>query len=195
VSGLMLVEAKLTFWVTIAYILLFLLTFGIIMPYQYFLLTQLPLNISLLFLPHGVRIITVYLYGWKSIFYLLPGHLVTWAYLNLFLHSKKDMYSSLISILCSFFAVSLMFWSWTSHPEKKAQAHWKLIMAAGALASAGNGLGHALLYGDLEDAGGIKIIVGYMIGDISGLFFLLLVLIIINKYMRKIVSLGRGSRL
>lgn len=116
----LMVDAKTTFFVTIAYILLFLLTFGIFMPYQSLFVTWLPLNISLFFLPHGVRILAVYLYGWKSIFYLLPGHLITWAYLSFILDSELDIFSSLISIFCSFLSVSLMFWSWTSYPEKKS---------------------------------------------------------------------------
>lgn len=181
----LMVDAKTTFFVTIAYILLFLLTFGIFMPYQSLFVTWLPLNISLFFLPHGVRILAVYLYGWKSIFYLLPGHLITWAYLSFILDSELDIFSSLISIFCSFLSVSLMFWSWTSYPEKKVRSHWKLILAAGALASVGTGLVKSLLYGEQVDVGFIILTAGYLIGDISGLFFLMLALITLKKFMHK----------
>ena len=50
------------FAVSAAYIVLFTFTFSVIMPAQSIIFTLLPLNISLLFLPHGVRILAIYLY-------------------------------------------------------------------------------------------------------------------------------------
>jgi hypothetical protein len=142
------------------------------------------MSISLLFLPHGVRILTAYFYGWKSIFYLLPGHVITWAYLWVALESEQDIYSAFISIFASFLAVCLVFRSWSSHSDSQLGSHWKLIVAAGVLASLGNGLGHALLYGNLIDTAFMSLTLGYLIGDVSGLFFLMLALIFVNRLVR-----------
>lgn len=58
-------------------------------------------------------------------------------------------------------------------------------MAAGALASVGTGLVKSLLYGEQVDVGFIILTAGYLIGDISGLFFLMLALITLKKFMHK----------
>ena len=56
-------EAQATIIVTIAYVILFVVTFGALMPIQAQFFDWLPMSISLLFLPHGVRVLAVYLYG------------------------------------------------------------------------------------------------------------------------------------
>ena len=177
-------EGQITFIVTIAYSSLFLFTFAVLMPLQDVFFYWLPMSISLLFLPHGVRILTAYFFGWKSILYLLPGHVITWAYLKFVLESEQDVYSTLISISASFLAICLVFRSWSCHSDSQLRSHWKLIVAAGALASLGNGLGHAFLYGDLIDTAFMLLTIGYLIGDVSGLFFLMLALIFVSRQAR-----------
>ena len=178
-------EGKTTLIVSIAYCSLFLFTFAVLMPVQDVFFHWLPMSISLLFLPHGVRIMTAYFYGWKAILYLLPGHVITWAYLKFALESEQDVYSSIISIAASFLAICLVFRSWSSHSDSQLGSHWKLIVAAGALASLGNGIGHALLYGDVLDTAFMSLAIGYLIGDVSGLFFLMLALILLNRQARR----------
>ena len=50
--------------VSIAYIVTFSLTFGFVFPLQQLLLSGISTQVSLLFLPHGVRVLTLYFYGW-----------------------------------------------------------------------------------------------------------------------------------
>jgi hypothetical protein len=178
-------EAQATIIVTIAYVILFVVTFGALMPIQAQFFDWLSMSISLLFLPHGVRVLAVYLYGWRAILYLLPGHLVTWGYLRVFLESEQGIYSALISICASFLAVCLVFRSWSSHSDSQLRSHWLLIIIAGAVASIGNGLGHAIWHGSQLDATWITLMLGFFIGDVSGLFFLLLLLIAFNKAIRQ----------
>ena len=59
--------------VSVAYILTFSLTFGFAFPLQQLLFSGVSTQVSLLFLPHGVRVITLYFYGWRGVFYLLPA--------------------------------------------------------------------------------------------------------------------------
>lgn len=49
----------------------------------------------------------------------------------------------------------------------------------------GVGLGHAIWYGSQLDATWITLMLGFFIGDVSGLFFLLLLLIAFNKAIRQ----------
>ena len=184
VRAILKAEGQIVFIVTIAYCSLFMFTFVALMPLQAVFFYWLPMNISLLFLPHGVRLLTAYFYGWKAIFYLLPGHIVTLAYLWYVLDGPQDIWAPLVSILASFFAVCLVFRSWTSHSDSEFGRHWKLILLAGVVASFGNGLGHTLLYGGQLDVAWVTLTMGFLIGDVSGLFCLMLMLIGINKVAR-----------
>ena len=61
--------------VSVAYIVTFSLTFGFVFPLQQLLLSGISTQVGLLFLPHGVRVLTLYFYGWRGMFYLLPVEL------------------------------------------------------------------------------------------------------------------------
>ena len=65
-------EVKNFVVITIAYIMAFAITSAIITPLQNYLLSSIPNTISILFLPHGVRVLATRYFGWRSIFYLLP---------------------------------------------------------------------------------------------------------------------------
>ena len=179
------------FAVTAAYIVLFTLTFSVIMPAQSVLFTFLPMNISLLFLPHGVRILAIYLYGWRAALYLLPGHLATWAYLYFYLGSEQSISASVVSIAASLLAMLIVFQKVEGVASVTKNDDWKGILLAGAIASLLNGLGHATLYGM---AGGlnmewITITLRFMIGDVSGLFFLMVIMIYVFRLIdRKTAS-------
>jgi len=171
------------FAVTATYIVLFTFTFSVIMPAQSVLFTFLPMNISLLFLPHGVRILAIYLYGWRAALYLLPAHLATWAYLYFYLGSEQSISSAVVSIAASLLAMLIVFQKVEGVNSVTKKDDWKRILLAGAIASLLNGLGHATLYGM---AGGlnmewIMITLGFMIGDVSGLFFLMVIMIYVFR--------------
>ena len=179
------------FAVTATYIVLFTFTFSVIMPAQSIIFTLLPMNISLLFLPHGVRILAIYLYGWRAALYLLPAHLATWAYLYFYLGSEQSISSSVVSIAASLLAMLIVFQKVEGVASVTKNDDWKGILLAGAIASLLNGLGHATLYGT---AGGINmewimITLGFMIGDVSGLFFLMVIMIYVFRLIdRKTAS-------
>ena len=179
------------FAVTATYIVLFTFTFSVIMPAQSIIFTLLPMNISLLFLPHGVRILAIYLYGWRAALYLLPAHLATWAYLYFYLGSEQSISSSVVSIAASLLAMLIVFEKVEGVNLVTKNDDWKGILLAGAIASLLNGLGHATLYGT---AGGINmewimITLGFMIGDVSGLFFLMVIMIYVFRLIdRKTAS-------
>ena len=179
------------FAVSAAYIVLFTFTFSVIMPAQSIIFTLLPMNISLLFLPHGVRILAIYLYGWRAALYLFPAHLATWAYLYFYLGSEQSISASIVSILASLLAMLIVFQKAEGVTSVTKKGDWKGILLAGAIASLLNGLGHATLYGT---AGGlnmewIMITLGFMIGDVSGLFFLMLVMI----YVFRLIDYKKAS--
>jgi len=65
--------------ISFVYIITFSLTFGFIFPLQQLLLSGVSAKVGLLFLPHGVRVLTLYFYGWRGMLYLIPaGYLMFW---------------------------------------------------------------------------------------------------------------------
>jgi len=64
--------------ISIAYIASYTLVVGFLSPLQHLIFPTFTTSISLLFLPHGIRILAAYYYGWKSFFLLLPSMYFMW---------------------------------------------------------------------------------------------------------------------
>ena len=61
-----------------AYIASYTLVVGFFTPLQHLTFPTFTASISLIFLPHGIRILAAYYYGWKSFFLLLPAVYFMW---------------------------------------------------------------------------------------------------------------------
>ena len=64
--------------ISFSYIASYTLVAGFFYPLQTLLFPNLTTTISLLFLPHGIRIIAAYYYGWKSFLLLIPAAYFMW---------------------------------------------------------------------------------------------------------------------
>lgn len=134
---------------------------------------QLAVNLiygSIIFFPHGIRVIAAYLFGWWSLLYLLP--------ISLFfadptlagsLHAKSiilalaSQASAVISfeLLARFGAIERHYLS--------ASIHWKSLLLAGVVSAFFNAICHAALQvGTLRDWSAIAI------GDVVGFLFVLI---------------------
>ena len=173
--------------VSIAYIVTFSLTFGFVFPLQQLLLSGVSSQVGLLFLPHGVRVITLYFYGWRGVFYLLPA-----SYLMILLSVEQtgiDLLAPLISLVCCYFgiqAIRLVF-SDTISVSLKPQ-DWKLMVLGGVAASIFNGLGLALLHhgqdGFVANSTLLFEVLGYVTGDVLGLVICLLLMVYFFRMVR-----------
>ena len=86
--------------VSVAYIVTFSLSFGFVFPLQQLLFSGVSTQVGLLFLPHGVRVITLYFYGLRGMFYLLPA-----SYLMILLsveQTGQDLLAPVVSLLCCY---------------------------------------------------------------------------------------------
>ena len=63
--------------VSAAYLVAYVLSIYALLPLQSAYTPQLTSYASLLFLPHGIRVLTAWLYGWKAIPLLAPAALLT----------------------------------------------------------------------------------------------------------------------
>ena len=166
--------------VSVAYIVTFSLTFGFVFPLQQLLFSGVSTQVGLLFLPHGVRVITLYFYGWRGMFYLLPA-----SYLMILLsveQTGQDLLAPVVSLVCCYFgiqAIRLVFSDTTSVSLKPQD--WKLMVLGGVAASICNGWGLALLDQGQDSVGANSTrfveVLGYVTGDVLGLVICLVFMV------------------
>ncbi len=168
-----------TFFASLAYVVASILTFEVLSPLQNMFFPEYPSRASLLFLPHGVRILAAWLLGWRAIFALLPGVILVFAYIggtDVFLPSR--IMAILIAVTTApavFYALKWIGWDLFPKPDRKPC--WACIMGVGVVTS--------FLMSSLTNmAFGSATVeyIAFLIGDISGLFFLMLGLLFAFRY-------------
>lgn len=174
--------------VTVAYMLAMFVTFELIMPLQLDILPVFPNHASILFLPHGVRLLSAWLYRWRSVVLLTPGSFLGHIYLEGELHySPSEFLGSTAGLVCAVLVFELLARLGTDlYPARGKRVHWLELVLAGGLASVINGIGTAVFYGNDMTTASAR-----FIGDLAGVtvsLFLLLVVIRLADRLR-----GRSS--
>ena len=159
--------------VSVAFVIASSLTLGFVFPLQIILFSSSKLEICLVFLPHGVRVLAFYFLGWRAIFYLLPA-----SYLFLTLSNQSGSQLDIISPIVSMIACYLGYRAATLIPlftnREFKPSLWKFLVYAGTISSLFNGISLTILQHQGAELAGIT---GYLIGDIFGLvvcFFILM---------------------
>lgn len=167
---------------TVVYLISFALTFAILIPIQNFFLPSFESFASLMFLPHGVRIIIAWLYGWRSILLLAPGALLTHFYLfGLAGFAWESLTAAFFGIFCAAFS----FWTLARlgmdfRPSLSKLTSWRDIFLAGCFASALNVFGTTLFYGHV-----FLVSSAYFLGDIGGMLAAMVILMFVFRASRK----------
>lgn len=170
-----------TLIVSVAYFAVFFLTFELLIPVQNAFFPAFPSHASLLFLPHGVRVLSAWLLGWRSVIALAPG--VFLAFLSIAGTGTFEP-SRLLAILIATTIPALVFqtlklFRWDLSPQPDKRPCWSCVMAAGALISAISSALTNLAFGSAAPD-----YLAYLIGDFFGLFFLMLILMLIFRAQR-----------
>ena len=176
--------------ISICYVIAFSLTFGFVFPLQQLILANVATQVGLLFIPHGVRVIALYYYGWQAIIYLLPA-----SYLMLFLSSGQtgtDILAPLVSLFGCYVGIQLarLILVDTNTRSLNVRA-WKLLFTAGAVASAFNSLGLIALQDGLSELKFLALqlnFLGYIIGDMLGMMVCVGTIMLGFRYIRSIKS-------
>lgn len=171
-----------TFIASAAYIIAFFLTFKALMPVQNLFFADFYSSASLLFLPHGVRVLAAWLLGWRSVIALLPGVFITYAYLggsNVFLPSRLAGISIAVLTAPLVFEAITRLWR-NIRPAEGVDPCWPCVMGAGVIAAVVGGILTNFAFGSppLD-------YFAFFIGDIAGLYFLMLLLMLTFRYLRK----------
>ncbi|MEY8839445.1 hypothetical protein AB9K41_10495, partial [Cribrihabitans sp. XS_ASV171] len=126
---------------------------------------------SLLFLPHGVRVLAAWLLGWRAIPALLPGVVIVFAWqagATFLTPSRGAAMLFAVSIAPATFYL-LKAAGWNLFPAAGRMPCWPCILGVGALTSVLiAGLTNTVFRSGFDD------FMAYFIGDIAGLFFLML---------------------
>ena len=170
--------------VSVAYITAFSLTLGFIFPLQSMLLSDFQLEIGLLFLPHGVRVLAFYFLGWWAILYLLPA-----SYLFLILTNYSGAELNSMSPVVSLIACYLGYKIATFLPLLGERAFtlnlWKFLLFSGAISSFANGVALSVLQ---HQGAEIVSVMGYLIGDVSGSIVCFLILMYAFRFARLLAN-------
>jgi hypothetical protein len=168
--------------VSVAYLASYSLVSGLLSPLQFILLPDLSKNVNLLFLPHGVRILTFYFFGLWGYVYLIPAALFMWA-IDVYGHGSSLLFSGAItSMICCHLGVICSKWLKSSGaPKESIKPSWKDLIVAGAIGSIFNSLVLTWLYGSMVI---LISLVGYFIGDVGGQFVFMLIVIAFAKLSR-----------
>ncbi len=139
---------------------------------------------SLTYLPHGLRVIAAWLYGWRSIPYLAPGaYLVHVSRISEHpeLWTLGETLQPIFGIICvamTFEIVARFGADLRLRPGFRAP--WRSVLLVGALASVINAIGSNLIVQNPVD-----VMLGYLVGDILGMIVLFLMTMFLFSALRR----------
>ncbi len=137
-----------------------------------------------LFLPHGVRILSAWLYGWKSILHLLPGSAFG-AYLVFGPASFSSPVAWTIPLVSICGYIGILTMRSTTRARAKLlngrDLNWKQIILAGVMASLVDSAGHLLIFGFPAPE-----VFAFLIGDTLGTVALLFGLVFVLRLWRTV---------
>ena len=159
----------------------------VILPFEIAAAGHIGSLASVLFLPHAVRVLSVWLIGPKAFFALFPASLLI---SFLYLRHEYDTFTLLLITLwgASSAVISFEFLRFANlnvYPKNATCINWRLLVFAGCLASFINCLGGTFLKSEgLAPVEILELMTRYLIGDIGGLLVCLVVLMLALRYFR-----------
>ena len=166
------------------YLALHFFQFFVIFPLEAKHSSNLTFAASLFFLPHLVRVLAVWMLGPSAFFALLPADII----IHLIIRQLTDIQIliPLVGSGCAVIAFELFKLAGMNfYLTATNTSNWRPLLLIGAVASMINSVGSSLLYQGLilpEDA--LPLLGNYLIGDILGLFFGLLILTGLVRLLR-----------
>ncbi|WP_442041998.1 hypothetical protein [Pseudogemmobacter sp. W21_MBD1_M6] len=136
---------------------------------------------SLLFLPHGVRVLSAWLLGWRSIPLLIPAtYLTHYNYYGSAAFTVPNIVAASFGVTCAVFS----FWflsriGWDFRPNDIKKANWTDVAFAGCFASVLNSIGQNYVY-DTP----LMMTAAFFVGDIAGMFGTMLALMMAFRWYR-----------
>ena len=173
----------------VAYVALWSIQYFLIFPLEAQALGQTAALVSMIYLPHAVRVLAAWMIGPKSIFALLPASCVT--YLALYDGTGgpglSDFAVAIIGALCAPVALELMrIVKINVYPQEVGIISWRTLVFAGFLSSILNSFFQTLaLEGKFPIEATFDILTRFVVGDVAGLVVVLFLLVVMMKLFRE----------
>ena len=169
------------------YLALFWFSINVIFPLEASVFGNLSGIASILFLPHAVRVLSAWLLGPKVLFAIIPAEIIAhsiWGLEFSFPVSVLIPVFSAISPVVGFETLRLL--GYNVYPNSFTLPNWKGVIIAGMIASLFNSFTGAFLKGELIASGQVhQVIIRFIVGDIAGLIFCMIFLILIFRTIDK----------
>ena len=175
--------------IALAYIVGYLLVDYIVAPIQYLYLSRDFTVGSLLFVPHGIRVLAVWLCGSRAILPLIIAELLCTVLLwQPDVAISTSLGSSMVGGICVYLTFELFRLAGIEmHPDGKDSAltNWKSLILLASIASVFNSVGKQIFFESLAPlTDEILILAMFWVGDTLGTFACLLLLIGIRRRFR-----------
>ena len=165
----------------------------VIMPIEAMMIKHNVALVSLLYLPHAVRVLGAWMVGPKSTLALIPasicGYFITMRP-ETGAFATADFIIPIIGALCAPVAFELMrFVRIDVYPKSTGVISWRTLVFAGLFSSIINSFFSTLfLEGRFPIEDTFDVLTRFIIGDVMGLVIILLILIGLLKAFRRFVS-------
>ncbi|MGO4917092.1 hypothetical protein [Pseudogemmobacter sp. W21_MBD1_M6] len=176
--------------VVLAYALCHGATALFVYPLQSFLLADITVFASLVYLPHGVRVLSTFFWGWKAVPVLFVAGLISdlvFMPAGVHLYDEPTIYISLLVGAASAFLgfEALRFLGLNYYSGQNRAMNWTQIVSVGIVASLFNSVGQSITFsGRILPEDGVATFVTYVIGDVVGLVVAMFVLMLIFRWIR-----------
>lgn len=173
-----------------AYVAGFALTSFVIAPVQGLFFPEITVFASLMYLPHGIRVLATWALGWRAIPVLAIAN---------YLAASLFMPDSTLTFLEPAHAMGVLVGAVSAYAAfeisraigvnlyfgKGQRLSWKGILVVGVLASVINAIAQSYVYGGLIDIGDrLPVLMVYLLGDVIGLIVCLVALMFVFRWQR-----------
>ena len=177
-----------------------LLVTELIVPIQSYYLPELTLYAALIFPVHGIRVLSAWLFGWASVFYLFVSNIFIFFLLSrheenvyALLSTQSVIALVLVSVIC-IFTFDLLRVSGVDIKTSVGKFNkdaWKLIILVGFISSVFNSLGHNLIFtSTILPENSLRLILAFLFGDTTGTVVCLFILIYVFKFFKRFPALN-----
>ena len=177
----------------LAYLGLITVQYQVIMPIEAMMVEHNVALVSLLYLPHAVRVLGAWMVGPKSILALIPASICGYFFMmrpETSACTPADFIIPMIGALCAPVAFELMrFVRIDVYPKSTGVISWRTLVFAGLLSSIINSFFSTLfLEGRFPIEDTFDVLTRFVIGDVMGLVVMLFLLVGLLKAFRRFAN-------
>ena len=173
------------------YVLMFLTVRYFVYPLQEIIIPGSSIFAALLFLPHGVRVVSIWLLRERALIPLFFASVVI--YRSFYWHAEPFYLNYLLILTGTFCAyIAILFFDFGKidlSVQNLSISHWRSLILLGFVASVFNAIGKSVILAssiDLESQ--LRTLIHYLIGDTLGVVGFLIILLVLLR-------IGRGLKL